>query len=455
MRADQTRSVSSRSRPSTPTSPASHSRSVDPPAARRVGSSTRVCVTPSAPRSAGRAGETAHSGVHSPRGRRPVRTAPSSSPARTARRATGAGSSGRTGWVAGPPSSSTTPSSSSGRSAAEPAVPPVPLEHAQCVAGRAELVAGEPAQLAPGGELLGAQLPAAEPQVLLAQQVRVVELGGQDRRQAQGQQVPPALAAQPVQDARARAGTTAPTPGAATPRPPARCRGEPATAGACAGPRTGSRRFRRWPGSPAYGDGDQVEAARGVAHHEVLRSDRRDGLPQRRRPLLRRGGQLVGDQVAGCAASRGPWWTPRTSSTSRCAAEQVGELRLVELAAVEDVAAAGTCAGSASSRAAAAGPQHPGAPGDEAVLVPEVLDGLRAHDDVRRPVAARQVRPGSHAPARRRVRARDVGQRRAVQVQTEDQVGAGLGQRRPPYPSPTPASTTTARHRSTAPAAHR
>jgi hypothetical protein len=78
------------------------------------------------------------------------------------------------------------------------AVAPVALEHVERGCGRPVLPRAEIRQ--PGRGTVRAQQPAAEPVVHPAQAVRVVELGGEHRRDPQRQHVPPALVGQPPHD---------------------------------------------------------------------------------------------------------------------------------------------------------------------------------------------------------------------------------------------------------------
>ena len=186
-----------RSRPTTATSPQSPTRSVLPPPATSVASSTITWSTPLADSSRSRPGPTAHSGSQAPLGRRPSRTAVSSRPLVRASRASGSGSSGSTGCVAGPPSSSTAPASTSGRSAAEPPCRQVDSKvssaRAAARCSRAAMSPQVPVGAGPGGELVRPQLPPAEPPVVLAQAVGVVELRREHRRDAEREQVAAAL----------------------------------------------------------------------------------------------------------------------------------------------------------------------------------------------------------------------------------------------------------------------
>ena len=82
-----------------------------------------------------------------------------------------------------------------------PAVHPPGLEHLERPARGPELLARRRPQrrVAVAGQLLGAQLPAAQPAVVLAQRVRVVQRRRQHRGDAEGEQVPPPLGGQPVE----------------------------------------------------------------------------------------------------------------------------------------------------------------------------------------------------------------------------------------------------------------
>ena len=96
----------------------------------------------------------------------PSRTAAraSASPVASCAAANRSVSSGWNGWVAGPDSSSTTPASASGRSTADSP----PVSHRRCRSSRQATASrrscsASPAVARPGGQLLGAQLPAGRP----------------------------------------------------------------------------------------------------------------------------------------------------------------------------------------------------------------------------------------------------------------------------------------------------